>query len=91
MRIVPAFDADKLDERLWHQQGVKLIAPHRQGRKTKPQDGRELRRYRRRWKVERLFAWLQNFRRVVTRYEVRAEKFLGFLHLNCFLVLLRRF
>ncbi|GEL72987.1 hypothetical protein MVI01_47710 [Myxococcus virescens] len=77
-----AYDADKLDERLWHQRGVKLIAPHRRGRKTKTQDGRELRRYRRRWKMERLFAWLQNFRRLVTRYEVKVENFLGFLHLG---------
>ncbi|WP_228565065.1 IS5 family transposase [Myxococcus sp. AB036A] len=86
-----AYDADKLDERLWHQRGVKLIAPHRRGRKTKTQDGRELRRYRRRWKMERLFAWLQNFRRLVTRYEVKVENFLGFLHLGCILILLRQF
>ena len=31
--------------------------------------GRPVRRYRRRWTVERLFAWLQVFRRLVTRYE----------------------
>jgi len=28
-----------------------------------------LRRFRKRWKVERLFAWLQNYRRLVVRYE----------------------
>jgi len=28
-------------------------------------DGRTLRRYKRRWTVERTFAWLQNFRRPV--------------------------
>lgn len=86
-----AYDADKLDERLWDERGVKLIAPHRRGRKRKTQDGRELRRYKRRWKVERLFAWLQNFRRLVTRYEVKMENFLGFLHLGCILILLRQF
>jgi len=47
------------------------------------------RRYRRRWKVERLFAWLQNFRRIVVRYERFAENFLGMLHLACCLILLR--
>ena len=36
--------------------------------------------YRRRWKIERLFAWLQNFRRLVVRYECHAENFLGMLH-----------
>lgn len=86
-----AYDADKLDARLWDERGVKLIAPHRRGRKTKTQDRRELRRYKRRWKVERLFAWLQNFRRLVTRYEVKVENFLGFLHLGCILILLRQF
>ena len=52
----------------------------------------ELRRYgieRRRWKIERLFAWLQNFRRLVVRYERYAENFLGMLHLGCCLILLR--
>lgn len=33
----------------------------------------KLKRYRRRWKIERLFAWLQNFRRLVVRYERHAE------------------
>jgi transposase len=33
------------------------------------QDGRTLRRYRKRWKVERTFAWLQNFRRLWVRQD----------------------
>jgi transposase len=84
-----AYDSDPLDRRL-ESQGVEMIAPHRENR-TKPptQDGRPLRRYRRRWKVERLFAWLQNFRRLVTRYEHHAENFLGFVHLGCLVILLR--
>ncbi len=32
-------------------------------------DGRALRRYRRRWKVERTLAWLGNFRRLVVHYD----------------------
>jgi transposase len=54
-------------------------------------DGRPLRRYRKRWGVERLFAWLQNFRRLITRHERHAENFLGFVHLGCICILLRRF
>ena len=72
-------------------QGVELIAPHHPKRKRKTQDGRKLRRYRRRWKIERLFAWLLRFRRVSTRYEFKAENFLGFLQLACVVILLRRF
>jgi transposase len=46
-------------------EGIEMIAPHRHNRKkAKTQDGRKLRRYKRRWKVERLFAWLGNFRRL---------------------------
>jgi hypothetical protein len=37
----------------------RVIAPHNPTRKTKTQDGRPLRRYRRRWHVERLFACAQ--------------------------------
>ena len=58
-----AYDSDGLDERLMDERGVEPIAPHRSNRRRpKTQDGRKSKRYRRRWKVERLFAWLQNFR-----------------------------
>ena len=84
-----AYDSDKLDVELG-QRGVELIAPHQSNRKRKTQDGRPLRRDRHRWKVERLFAWLQNFRRIVVRYERNPENFLGMLHLACCLILMRR-
>jgi transposase len=83
-----AYDSDKLDAQLRHY-GIEVIAPHRSNRRIKTQDERCLRRYRRRWKIERLFAWLQNFRRLVVRYERHAENFLGMLHLACCLILLR--
>jgi transposase len=51
-----AYDSDGLDAQL-AERGVEMIAPHNPTRKTKTQDGRPLRRYRRRWHVERLFAW----------------------------------
>lgn len=84
-----AFDSDALDAQL-AELGVEMIAPHRSNRtKTITQDGRPLRRYRRRWKVERLWAWLFNFRRVATRFEYHVENFLGFVHLGCIKILLR--
>ena len=58
-------------------------------KKKKTQDGRKLMRYKRRWKIERLFAWLGNFRRLVIRYERRAENYLGFVRLGCIVILLR--
>jgi len=84
-----AYDSDPLDA-LLQTEGIEMIAPHRANRKEpKTQDGRKLRRYRRRWKIERFFAWLSNFRRLVVRYEKRAENFLGFVHLGCIVILLR--
>ncbi len=78
--------------KLVEDRGIEVIAPHRKGRKKpKTQDGRKLRPYRRRWKVERLFAWVQNFRRLVVRYEYHAENFLGMVQLGCSIILLRFF
>jgi transposase len=84
------YDSDALDARL-ATRGIEFIAPHRSTRRNITQDGRQLRRYCRRWKVERLFAWLQNFRRLVTRYERHAENFLAFVHLGCIVILARQF
>src|SRR5277367_843191 len=85
-----AYDSDPLDQRLRDTLGVQLISPHRWNR-SKPvtQDGRALRRYRRRWKIERLFAWLHNFRRIVVRWEYHAENFLAMIQLACAVILLR--
>ena len=83
-----AYDSDALDERMG-EYGIEMISPNRANRKRKTQDGRPLRRYRRRWKVERLFAWMHNYRRLVTRWEYHIENFLGFVQLACLLMLIR--
>jgi transposase len=86
-----AYDCDPLDEEL-AKLGIEMIAPHQRNRKrAKTLDGRKLRRYKRRWKVERLFAWLQNYRRVVVRYEYHLDNFLGFVHLACIVILLKSY
>ena len=84
-----AYDSDRLDERLMDGYGIEMIAPNKQNRIVPTQDGRPLRRYKRRWKIERLFAWLFNFRRLVVRYEYHIENFQGLLHLAGALILLR--
>jgi transposase len=83
-----AYDSDRLDREL-AETGVEMIAPHRCNRKHKTQDGRALRRYWRRWKIERLFAWLQNFRRLTVRWEHSLENFVGMIHLACVIILMR--
>lgn len=86
-----AYDSDPLDKQL-KTLDIELIAPHKVNRKkAKTQDGRALRRYQRRWKIERLFAWLQNFRRIVVRYEYHSDNYLGFVLLGCMLILLRNY
>jgi len=86
-----AYDSDPLDEEL-KKAGVNLIAPHRSNRvRAKTQDGRHLRRYERRWLVERYFASLQWQRRVVTRWEYYAANFLGFVQLASIMMLLKQF
>jgi transposase len=83
-----AYDSDPLDERLQDQHGVEMIAPN-QRKRRKTQDGRPLRRYLRRWKLERLFAWLKNFRRLTSRWERYSANFLGMVQLGSVLILLR--
>jgi transposase len=82
-----AYDSDPLDQRL-RQRGIEMIAPNRRKR-CKTQEGRPLRRYRHRWKIERLFAWMKNFRRICCRWERHADNFLGMVQLACMLIMLR--
>src|SRR5437899_3101018 len=84
-----AYDSDPLDRQLWREHRIRMIAPNRPNRLNLTQDRRELRRYCRRWKIERLFAWLHNFRRLVTRWEFYEANFLGMLQLGCLIILLR--
>ncbi|MGE3531652.1 MAG: IS5 family transposase [Steroidobacteraceae bacterium] len=85
-----AYDSDKLDDEL-REDGIEMISPHRAGRKKpRTQDGRKLRRYERRWIVERFFAWLQWQRRLLVRWEYYAHNFLGFVQLACINMMLKR-
>jgi transposase len=84
-----AYDSDRLDRDLAGRYGIEMIAPHRGSRREPTQDGRPLRRYRRRWRVERLFAWLHHFRRLVIRWEYHVENFFGMVRLGCMQILLR--
>jgi transposase len=71
--------------------GIEPIVPARKNnQRATHQDGRKLRRYKKRWKIERTNAWLQNFRRVVIRYERLTANYLAFVHLACALISLRR-
>ena len=84
------YDSDPLRERL-ARRGIQLIAPHHSNRrKPATQDGRALRRYQRRWIVERTIGWLGNFRRLVVRYDRSLTIYRAFFHIACFMLVLRR-
>jgi transposase len=86
-----AYDSDPLRKRLKTIK-IDLIVPHRKNRKKpKTQDGRKLRRYRKRWKVERTIAWLGNFRRLIVRHERHIRMYRAFFHLACIMIVLNRF
>jgi transposase len=92
MRVIAdkAYDSDPLRERL-RQRGIELICPHKKNRvRPATQDGRVLRRYQRRWIVERTNAWLGNFRRLVVRYDRSLTIYGAFFHIACFMIVLRR-
>jgi transposase len=86
-----AADADWLRDAL-QRRGIEQITPHRKGRrKSSRQDGRSLRRYRHRWKIERTISWLGFQRRLLVRYEYYPQLFEGFVHLACLMLCLKWF
>ena len=85
-----AYDSDPLRERL-KKRGIDLIVPYRDNnKKRKHEDGRKLRRYKRRWIVERTNAWLGQFRRLLVRHEHLLLTYRAFFYLACLWITLRR-
>ena len=85
-----AADSDKLRDRL-AERNIDLICPHRKGRVSpSKQDGRKLKRYKRRWIIERTISWLHDFRRIVTRFEVYSFLFDAFAKFAATMIAFRR-
>ena len=71
--------------------GIEPIIPARSNNRIAThQDGRKLRRYKRRWIIERSNSWLQTFRRLVVRYERSEKVFTALVHMACALITLKR-
>jgi len=83
------YDSNKLDAQM-NELGIDMIAPNLVTRSDQNQDLRKLRRYKRRWLIERLFSWLMRCRRLVIRYERKASNFLAFVKLACARILWRQ-
>jgi transposase len=85
-----AYDSDPLRERL-NKRGIELIVPYRKNSKLRRyEDGRKLRRYKRRWIIERTNAWLGQFRRLLVRHEYLLSTYRAFFYLACLWITLRR-
>jgi len=84
-----AYDSDPLDARLAKRHRIEVIAPNKSNRKRRTQDGRSLRRYRGRWRVERFLAWLQSQRRLIIRYEYYDWIFQSLVQLAAVLILFK--
>jgi transposase len=85
-----AYDSDKLRASLAGR-GIRLLVPYRRNRKGRITSPEVQERYQHRWKIERTFAWLGNFRRLVVRYERLITVYSGFFHLACIIIALRQF
>ena len=85
-----AYDSDPLRDAFAERES-KLLSPHRAKRKKPPRDQEQIgRHYKRRWVVERLFAWLVAWRRLANRWERRAEHYRQLFYLGLSLIYVRQ-
>ena len=64
--------------------------PHIRHKGEKKRKRKKRHRERRRWVVERTNSWHNRFRKLLIRYEKKAENYLGLVHLACFIIIYRR-
>jgi transposase len=83
------YDSGPLRRRV-RRRGIKPCIPERQGKRPVPGRKADLSGYRQRWKVERTFAWLGNYRRLVVRYEWLAHIYWAFVLTAFILICLDR-
>jgi len=81
-----AYDSDELVAAV-EGRGAEAVIPPRSNRRVERAYDAHL--YRQRGLVERFIGRIKEFRRVATRYEKKAQNFLGFVHLACIMDLLR--
>ena len=68
-----------------------MIVPYRKYNKLRRyEDGRKLRRYKRRWIIERTNAWFGQFRRLLVRHEHLLATYRAYFYLACLWITLRR-
>lgn len=83
------YDSNPLRSALLQRDIMPIIPKRVNNKRAICQDGRVLRRYAHRWVVERTFAWLGWFRRLVVRHERLMTTYRGFFHFACALLTIR--
>jgi len=84
-------DGDPLRDDL-EAEGFVPVIPHRKNRvKPSRNDGRRLRRYRHRWRVERTNAWLHCYRGLAVRWCHYSFMYAGLVYLSFIHLALQRF
>jgi len=77
-------DSDPLRDEV-EEDGYATIIPHRKNRvKPSRNDGRKLRRYRHRWRIERTNAWLHCYRGLAVRWSYYPFMYVGIVY-ACFI------
>ena len=87
-----AFDARELRRDL-RKRGIRASIPERKRRGKRRQRGPKPKQYpasKERYKVERVNAWMDNYRALVVRYERNAEYYLNYCQLSAALMCLKR-
>ena len=83
------YDSQPLRRRL-RRRGIRPCIPERKGKRPRAGRKPDESDYRHRWKVERTFAWLGHFRRLVVRQEHLIGVYRGFFILACALIVMSR-
>lgn len=78
-----AYDSDALRAKIHDQNAIAVIRPRRNRLEDRPYDPRV---YKLRNVVERFFHRLKQFRRVATRYDKYADRYLGFVYFAAILM-----
>ncbi len=85
------YDSNEARELIESRGMIPIIPARENNAKATHQDGRRLKRYSNRWIIERTNAWIQNFRRLVVRYERSSIIFTGLIHMAFAMMILKRF
>ena len=78
-----AYDSDKFRKQIKQQDSTACIKP-RKNRKEEIEFDKE--QYKERHLIECFFQKIKRYRRIATRFEKLAKRFLAFIHISCILI-----